>query len=380
MFCREKPAKSICDLVDYLLQEDAQGSFVYRGQVREYPGPLLPSLYRHHDRTGRTYGVDDPECQHSLRKSGRSFVDLFPISGWFSTQALNPVVESPELKLVSRQALDLLLTDPVADSAAISGNLSEYFSDRLHLHDKGTLEMLDESMKYIAEDTHRRYIRDVLFSLPLGTLLGTTIAQQYGFSSGYLDVTTSIVVAAFFATHQAKAYFPVSESSAPGIIYRFAREATPVWSKKEAMRRRFATLPPSAVIKDLAAPFEGANPDYSDGIRKYVEYALDALNSGGPVGEEYFTLPRGWLKFSRLGRQETALLIPDRIVEPFSETPEPVWWQHQDPVVADRFAVEDLASRPQVEKYYFRHSESAARSLGIRREYLWARDADFFRN
>jgi hypothetical protein len=233
-------------------------------------------------------------------------------------------------------------------------------------------------MRQIVEDVHRRYIRDVVFSVPLGRLLGTTVAQQYGFSSGYLDVTTSIRVAAFFATHQARAYFPVSESSSPGIIYRFLRDATPKWSKKEVMMRGLATLPPSAVIEDLTAPFEGDNPDYSDGIKKYAVYALDALESADPRPEDHLTLPRGWLKHSRLGRQGAAVLIPDRLVMPFSEAPEPVWWDHPGWVIAERFAIEDLASRSQVEKYYFKHSSSAAENLGISREYLWPRDADFF--
>ena len=55
-----------------------------------------------------------------------------------------------------------------------------------------------------------------------------------------------------------------------------------------------------------------------------------------------------------------------------------MWWDHPGWVIAERFAIEDLASRSQVEKYYFKHSSSAAENLGISREYLWPRDADFF--
>lgn len=379
MFGPDEPAESIRDLVDYLLQQDRPGNFLYRGQPREYPGPLLPSLYRHYERTGRTYCVHDVEYEYSLRKSGRVFVDLAPISGWFSTEALDSVLASPgPVRRASPQALELLLTDPQCDAAAISGKLSGFFSDRLHLDDKASLDLLAESMRQIAEHSHKRYIRDVVFSLPLGTLLGTTIAQQYGFSSGYLDLATSITVAAFFATHQAKAYRPISQSSAPGIIYRFPRDASPIWGKQEVMRRRLASLPPSIVIEDVTAPFEGQNPDYSDAILKYTEYALDALETGDPLWEEYLTLPRGWLKYSRLGRQAAAVLVPDRLVKPYSEALEPVRWQHPDWVIAELFAIEDLASRPDVEKYYFQHSLSVAKDLALSREYLWPRDADFF--
>ena len=378
-FGLDEPAVSIRDVVEHLMQEDRQGTFLYRGQPREYPGPLLPSLYRHYERTGRTYRAHDPEYEYSLRKSGAAFVDLNPISGWFSSQSIDPIVTSQEaVRRASYKALELLLTDPLCDTAAISGNLSEFFSERLHLNDQASLDLLAESMRQVAETSHRRYIRDVVFSLPLGKLLGTTVAQQYGFSSGYLDVTTSVRVAAFFATHQAPAYHPISGNKALGIIYRFPRAASSTWSKQEVMTRRLASLPPSVVIEAGAAPFEGNSPDYSACIRKYTEYALDSLQTADPLWEEYFTLPRGWLKYSRLGRQGAAVLIPDRIMKPLAENPEPVWWQHSDWVIAELLAIEDLTSRPHAEKYYFRHSPNEAKELGLNREYLWPRDSDFF--
>jgi hypothetical protein len=137
-------------------------------------------------------------------------------------------------------------------------------------------------------------------------------------------------------------------------------------------------LPTSVVIEDVTAPFESDNPDYSDGLLKYTDYALDALETADPLWDQYFALPRGWLHFSRLGRQGAAVLIPDRIVKPYSEAPEPQWWQHSDLVIAEVFAIEDLASRPHVEKYYFKHSLSAVKDPALSREYLWPRDADFF--
>ena len=39
------PASSITQLADYLSRTD-DGSYVYRGQTRAYPEPLLPSAFR----------------------------------------------------------------------------------------------------------------------------------------------------------------------------------------------------------------------------------------------------------------------------------------------------------------------------------------------
>jgi hypothetical protein len=120
MFGRDEPAESIIDLVDYLSQQDGPGSFVYRGQVREYPGPLLPSLYRRYERTGQTYGVDDPQHRYSLRRSGRSLVDFFPISGWFIGQALDSLAALPELVgSASSHALELVSSTIQSENSSL---------------------------------------------------------------------------------------------------------------------------------------------------------------------------------------------------------------------------------------------------------------------
>jgi hypothetical protein len=56
-----------------------------------------------------------------------------------------------------------------------------------------------------------------------GPSVGNILAQQYGLNSEALDVTTSIDVAAFFATRTYPAYdhFPGSDAAGDGVIYRF---------------------------------------------------------------------------------------------------------------------------------------------------------------
>jgi len=378
MFDPAQPAKSIFDLMDYLTRHDDAGHFLYRGQAREYPGPLLPSLYRKYDPTGRTYGAHDPEYEHSLRKSGRCFAGLNPLSGWFSTPTAQRLYASSEpITSPLRQAFRML-PDPQCDAAAVSGRMCEFLSGRLSIDEQPNLELLAGFLQEIADAHHRRYIRDVVFSLPLGILLGTSVAQQYGFSSGYLDVTTSIPVAAFFATHRAKVYRPIAESDAPGIIYRFPRNGKTHWSKHTAMSTRYESFPESIVIEEIVAAFERTDHDYSEALRRYTQYALDAIETGDPLWDEYFSLPKSWLKYSRFGRQGAAVLVPDRIVKPRIENPEPMAFRHSDLIVAELFAVEDLSSRPGIDKYYFAHSSSAAAELGLHREELWPRDADFF--
>ena len=56
------PAHTVNELLHYLRQRD-DGQFVYRGQVSDYPGPLVPSIYRRiltpepvYDRSSQSIG------------------------------------------------------------------------------------------------------------------------------------------------------------------------------------------------------------------------------------------------------------------------------------------------------------------------------------
>ena len=52
--------------------------------------------------------------------------------------------------------------------------------------------------KDVIDNHHRVEIREFVFMNPFGYLLGQGLAQQYGFASEMLDVTTDLNVAVFF--------------------------------------------------------------------------------------------------------------------------------------------------------------------------------------
>ena len=67
--------------MDYLSGLEQTGQrFIYRGQLKEWEGPLLPSLFRRSIRLARNFNLADPEYQYSLRHCGRHFVEMKPDS------------------------------------------------------------------------------------------------------------------------------------------------------------------------------------------------------------------------------------------------------------------------------------------------------------
>ncbi len=375
MFTCNEPAANIHSVVKYLRDRHAADLYLYRGQTREYPGPLLPSLYRPYS-TGLRYQESDLESNHSLRRSGHLFVALDPDKGWFG-----PAMDKASKIGDERLLMDALYTlqvdqnnDVIVASGALRNFLVEHFPDQ----DARMIDLLTDHLTEVTNSHHRRYIRDVVLPGLLGQLLGGIIAQQYGFFSGYIDVTTSLDVVAFFATHSGPEYKPTTQIVNPGILYCFPKDSvSQQYTKQQAMLMRPSSYPSYVVFEDIVKPFCSNNPDYVSSIKKYVEYAIMVLLDGGP-GPEDLKLPLRSLQYSRLGRQCAAVLIPDRIVEPHYETPEPVYYDRHGWHPARRFAVEDLASRPGVEKYYFKHSDEDAEEGMLTREYLWPRNSDFF--
>src|ERR1035441_4845153 len=66
-------ATSVNELVRYLKATD-DGTYLYRGQIRDYPGPLLPSAYRNYVHTHPVYDLTSPEIKFRMRGVGRRFV------------------------------------------------------------------------------------------------------------------------------------------------------------------------------------------------------------------------------------------------------------------------------------------------------------------
>lgn len=227
---------------------------------------------------------------------------------------------------------------------------------------------------------HRSYIRDVVFCVPLGFILSMSVGQQYGFSSEFLDVTTSPEIAGFFATHPSKRYNEIECSNELGVIYCFPKPELNLRTKTDVMSIRSSNAPPGVDIRSIVAPFEMRDPDFGRAIEVYVQYALDALETSDPQWE-YLALPKNWLDYSRIGRQYAGVLIPYEIRKPYESQPKPftkegfVGLSRKLPEI---LAVEDLLSRPGVRAYCFKHTDVALNKRNLKREYLWPSDSDFF--
>jgi hypothetical protein len=90
-----------------------------------------------------------------------------------------------------------------------------------------------DAARFHATLTERELIRIRLLAMLMkihGPAIGNIIAQQYGLNSEALDVTSDLVVAAFFATRTYPRYehFAPEDGAAEGVIYRFPiREQMP---------------------------------------------------------------------------------------------------------------------------------------------------------
>jgi len=71
----QRAAGTAADVLSYLVKYD-RPKYVYRGQTREYPPPLLPSAYRGKRTTGATYDSKSREYALCMRKVGRRFVGI----------------------------------------------------------------------------------------------------------------------------------------------------------------------------------------------------------------------------------------------------------------------------------------------------------------
>ena len=144
--------------------------------------------------------------------------------GWYGIDNTNMEKETIKDFDQFNKALMLLMThikhDVVLSNDILDDFMKSIFPENLY----GSTIKYIEIFKNFLNNTHKRYIREVVFSVPLGRLIGYTIAQQYGFSSGFLDVTTSPKVAAFFATHKSPEFQQYKDKETLGIIYCFPRK------------------------------------------------------------------------------------------------------------------------------------------------------------
>lgn len=354
------PARELEELLAFLRREHCD-RFLYRGQTKVYPRPLLPTGYRPYRRTGKVYDRTSPLFAHALRRNGNEFIDLVPINHFFETLPLfypeNSEVPAEELELLLKLSNDQYLARTLADGPeAIETLLTPLealvFRERFPL------------WKKVIDYDHRLQIRDMVFMRPFGYLLGQALAQQYGFSSEMLDATADVDVAAFFATRASPA-FTDGPSEGVGVIYRFIRteEAAPL----DLGAYNFYSCPPLLSIERLLERFCVDDP--SIGSRPEIEsFLVESFEKHGKWRRwEQFRIHRDILDETRIARQHAAFIVPDAIYVEQGKIPNNTRLL---------MAMEDCATRTGTEAFYFRHTPHTRHLTNLTREYLWPNDND----
>lgn len=224
--------------------------------------------------------------------------------------------------------------------------------------------------KHVIDHDHRAQIRDMVFMRPFGYLLGQGLAQQYGFSSEMLDVTSDPLVAAFFATHDMPD-FKRTEPEGIGVIYRFPRKQQTL-APLDLGAYNFYSCPSVLDFEDLLARFRVL--EESEELRREVETFLVTSFHNNRTWRrwEAFRVSPGMLAATRVARQAAALIVPDQIyVERKTEVA-------PTQKVRVLMAVEDCAARERTNLFYFRHAGEASVLGNVTREYLWPNEEDVF--
>ena len=378
----ESPAPTVDALLRHLQEADA-GGYLYRGQVREYAGPLLPSCYRATVKPKPIYDQSSPEYRYSLRRIGRRFVGNAAQSFAEAIQRTFPLDSdggaNRELALLRAIQNDYQFAVQVAShgfektvQSSLRDEVVDQYASRLGI------------WKRHVDAYHRLVIRNDALLGSFGYLIGEAFAQQFGFSSEALDASTDLDVAAYFATHLAPAYIRVDTEIAArqglelGVIYRFPRLAGPP-EGHEQDHRFYYHAPGTVVLDRLLQRFETPRCTSRDSLRSFREYQ-NVHASTGERQVDRLRLPVGAVAESRIGSQRAALIIPDELRAETSPplgasifgTPTIEVGRQGSPVLS---AIEDLRHRDGVSCYYFRHTDDRLKNE-LTASHLWPNTTD----
>ena len=345
----DSPANDIIQLIEHL-GTNLRAEFTYRGQVREWPGPLLPSAFRHYWRTDRVYTCESPEIENSMCQVGQRFVELRRFNGFrdivLSIAANREQIDTEEMKLLdfichNEKIAAMLAEQPFAD-VMVRGLRADVYQRY-----KSQLTCWERIVNFV----HRSLIRLNGCNQFLGYALGQSVSQQYVESSEYLDVTFSPLVAAFFATHDGPDLSPYppefvdNDAHALGIIYRFDVSQ---FSGSSSLDYNYYTAPPFVDTAKQLKNLERSKPPESEWDPR--AFVINYLATDGGRDFRYLTLPNGTVDNSRIGRQFAGFLVPDEL---HRETRGPDG--HQD---VSFQAIEDLATGVGTTRFYFRHNRA----------------------
>ena len=361
------PAASIGEVLG-LLEAEHRPEFIYRGQIRCWPGPLLPSAFRCYTQTGKIFGCRECLPRASLRGSGESFVEVEPLNhfGEFADSASRARLSLPELSAIEGMIDNFGLSLSIAKNgeAALVEEVPPALQRRFAAN--------RAAWKAVIDHMHKNRIRQMVCLNGFGYVLGMAAAQHYGFSSEALDVTHDPRVAAFFATHNSPRYAG-TEDSGVGVIIRF-RVGEQELAQSGWEEKHFYTAPPYIAMGPILRSFGIAGLTCAESADRLVERVLVALEQGvnGRLGHRIL-LGDLALQETRIFAQRAALLLPDMLLEEK---------ELARMKLRTFMAVEDLRSRPGTEEFYFLHGPGASVAPEISRERLWPNEdmfAEMFR-
>lgn len=336
----EQPFANPGALLDFL-EKDEPHRYVFRGQTRAYPGPMLPSGIR--DRF-TPFDTSSPQSKWAGISRSRSANEEALAARWrtFSlpTTTITPVDDG-------KTTWDM-------SEAAYQTGFREFFNQahRQRINDLG--DLLREG------------------AIPgLATLIGDDLAdllcQQYGFTSLALDVTTDPSVALFFATHQAPFYRSVTETPHMGVVYRWPRERATVAQDHllvledktfHSLVTSFGDFVRESADLDVVTDMLVRATAATGRDKRLMEIVADGERRS--LGS--LRVPPGTFARSRMGQQHAALLWPNsEIVKPLMDRNE-----------GDHAAlVGNLLDTHQGECFQFTHVADARASYRLDKFVLW---------
>lgn len=371
------PADTIHDLIRYLKTED-RGQYVYRGQIKEYDAPLVPSRYRKYlSYSDNKVSRFDPQYGHSVKKIGAKYYgdyvakfeslknDFFRGFSENKRRALEYIYQkalhSPTL-LLKQQTNRIAYGFFESRFDLIRSSLTREEFQIFCLYKDKWIQQIDEYDK--------RIIRNFGFYKPFGYLLGTALAQQFGFSSDGLDATKDIKVACFFATNSYSSGYKTVEHDGVGIVYRFPFEQ--VYGERESKQdydyySRHSIIDIDDIFANLAYNSECIGSFFDSFAKFYSQVMMDKSSPG--VDE--LKPPRDSYNESRIYRQKAVIILPDEIREDDKESEFSIIKSH----LPKYQYIEDISVRNKVKKFYFRHTKN--NKIDLNREDLWPREDPF---
>jgi hypothetical protein len=390
--------------------------YIYRGQTKEWPGPLFPSLFRKSIRLQREFSPRDREYKLSLRKCGRHYHEMKPDS--FLEKL---VVDNPSLRVTKSEydSIVKLQNNPKFSQQIGTEGFDATLKSWIQPEYLSQVQKRSQIWKLFIDNYHLAVIRQIGFIQPFGYVLGMTLAQQYGFSSELLDFTSDLRVATFFATHEGPRYrfeggaLSTRLGTDIGVIYRLPSTAGTLRHER-IDKYNYYTCPPQVHMAEVCMRFEDkSSPEMKEQYEelKFTDEELAGMANGtittrllspmlaemGTSGRElgleegvdrylalYFDAHGSRMRFyrlidmkpgtfsrSRLGRQAAVAVIPDELRKT----------EHQPGQYdyASFEAIEDVSQRDGFERFYFHHSDRAPDLGSIDREYLWPAVDDSFK-